>query len=493
MIRTRRGIAAGSLGAIVFALAPTLMAPGWAAFSWPIGALVLAFEIQAWISLPGTWARTAERRAAEPPATSPEAAAYLDRVDSALGLPPEVRAEIRAELSDHLDDSIEALEGEGLDRARATREALARLGRAEELARQLRAAHQSTRRLLAGAAGGVWSAGVGMVQGYLVVLGLFAICFDLGIVLFQKPIEQAGSAWLGIHLGPSDLEATTALLCGMAWVPAFIAGRRCVRASARLSRRKAMQLRGFWVSAGVAVLGWLVMFHLRIQQSWLVVPVELAVPLAFAAGALVKPDANVHLPRSRSKLALLPAAMLVGGLLMGAAMPDYGLKDVPDGPGEGTLGYDRVAPEVWIPCGPVLPPVGTDGRCPFPLGGGSQVIGDFSGPWAGQWLVDGLKGAPLTAIRIELWRARASNSLWFSSDGNPFTLDATVSAAELVEPATLDGFLRIPADLGTHRQRRWLMFVTGVAADGNRYRLGDATSFSTPFTGTVWDWLTAPG
>jgi hypothetical protein len=35
------------------------------------------------------------------------------------------------------------------------------------------------------------------------------------------------------------------------------------------------------------------------------------------------------------------------------------------------------------------------------------------------------------------------------------------------------------------------MFVTGVAADGNRYRLGDPTSFSTPFTGTVWDWLTA--
>ena len=189
---------------------------------------------------------------------------------------------------------------------------------------------------------------------------------------------------------------------------------------------------------------------------------------------------------------LAAGAILVGGLLMGAAIPDYGSKDSPDGPSENTLGYERVAPQAWIPCGPVLPPPATDGRCPFPLGGGDLTMGDFNGPWAGQWLVESLKQAPFTAIRLELWRARASVSVWYCSDTCSFALDPTTSAAELTEPATIDGFLRIPTDLGMHRQRRWLMFATGVAADGKRYRLGDPTSFSTPFTGTIWDWLTAP-
>ena len=37
----------------------------------------------------------------------------------------------------------------------------------------------------------------------------------------------------------------------------------------------------------------------------------------------------------------------------------------------------------------------------------------------------------------------------------------------------------------------WLIFVTGVGADGRRYRLADPYSLATTFTGTAWDWLTA--
>ena len=502
MTETRRRIAAGSLLAIVLAAAPSVLAPTsvaattWTDLAWPLAALFLVYEIQAWISLPGKWARMAGVREAQATAATPSAdtSSYLDAVDSALGLPPEVRAEIRAELSDHLDDSIEALEAEGLDRARATREALARLGRAEELARQLRAAHQSTRRLLAGAAGGVWSAGVGMVQGYLAVLGLVALALDLGVLFLQRSVEALGVSWNGIKIGPSDLETTTALLCVMAWVPAFVAGRRCVRASSRLSRRKARQLRGFWAVAGVSALGWLVTFQIGVQQSWLVVPCELAIPAAFAAGALLRPDVSLHLPRSRSKLALVPAAIVVGGLLMGAAVPDYGSEkdSLESWPSDSVLGYDRIAPEGYVPCDPALPPMTTDGRCVVPFGGGSLGIDDFKGPWAGQWLVDGLKQAPFTSMRIEVWRALAGVSEWDMTDTAGFAVDPRGAAPYLIEPATLDGYFRIPADLGTHRQRRWLVIVTGVDSDGRRYRLGDPLWFRTPFTGTIWDWLTAP-
>jgi len=45
---------------------------------------------------------------------------------------------------------------EGLDEERAAAEAIARLGRPEALARDLEAARRTTRRLLAGAAGGVF-------------------------------------------------------------------------------------------------------------------------------------------------------------------------------------------------------------------------------------------------------------------------------------------------------------------------------------------------
>jgi hypothetical protein len=481
---------------------PQFVAPTWLPITWPIGALILAYEIQAWISLPGRWNQTAnaspERLASDAGAEqraaneSTETTTFLDRVDAALGLPAEVRSEIRAELADHLADSIEALEAEGLERTRATREALARLGRAEDLARRLRAAHQSTRRLLAGAAGGVWSAGVGLFQGYLAVFGLVALSLNIGLVLLARSVEP-GVGFTAIKVGPSDLEATSALLCIMAWVPAFVAGRRCVRASARLSRRKVGQLRVFWAIAGIVALGWLLTFHLAVQQSWLVVPCELAVPVAFAAGALLRPDASLHLPRSRSKLVLIPAAILVGGLLMGAAVPDYADK-TPATQGDlsdRALGYDRVAPAGTVPCDSPYEPVAGDGQCFILLGGATQSIDDFKGPWAGQYIADGLKNLPFTDMRIEVWRALAGVSAWDMSDTTAFAVDPASRAAFLTEPATIDGFLRIPADLGSHRQRRWLVFMTGVGTDSQRYRLGEPLWFGTPFTGTIWDWVTA--
>ena len=160
--------------------------------------------------------------------------AYLDRMASALVLPAADVAEVRAELTDHIADSVASLEAEGLDAERAIRETLARLGSPVELGRQIRAAHQSTRRLLAGAGGGVFAASGGFVLGWiagfaiaLVVIIIGAACYG---VLGLAGIKVPG---LDDHGGTiSSLMTAGALLFA-----ATQATRYAVRTSAGISRR----------------------------------------------------------------------------------------------------------------------------------------------------------------------------------------------------------------------------------------------------------------
>ena len=102
------------------------------------------------------------------PSSSPDATPlpaeideYLRRLGAGLDLPAHVRAEIASEMAGHFRDSIAAIESEGLDPERAAREAIARLGSPTELAAELTSAHRTTRRLLVGAAGGVFHASLG--------------------------------------------------------------------------------------------------------------------------------------------------------------------------------------------------------------------------------------------------------------------------------------------------------------------------------------------
>jgi hypothetical protein len=192
-----------------------------------------AAEIQIWISLPqsGLNRHRSAILAGRSDTLAPQTLAFLDAVDAALGLPAEVRAEIRSELTDHLADSVAALEATGLTRAAAVSEALARLGRADDLGHHLRSAHQSTRRLLAGAAGGVWSAGVGVTQGFLATFGLIVLSLGLGVVLLQKPYGDVFGFWLGPNaFGSSDPAAGSLVGCMLALGPAFLAGLSLDRA-----------------------------------------------------------------------------------------------------------------------------------------------------------------------------------------------------------------------------------------------------------------------
>jgi hypothetical protein len=494
MTRTQLLLLASALVTAVTAL----LARPWLPLVALFVVVLWAGEIQAWMSQQRRQAEARAEAVAERPleaAQPPVAATYLDALDSSLGLPAELRMEIRAELSDHLIDSIAALEAEGLAPDSAAREALARLGRPEELARQMRAAHQSTRRLLAGAAGGVWSAGVGVIQGYLVAVIVAILLAIIGTLFLQKPIDFIAS---NIHLNLDTYGAQSGSLigCMLALGPAFIAGRRAVRSSSELSHRTTRELGRWWALAGILGIGWLVTFELTVRQSWLVVPFELAIPLAFGAGALVKADARLPIPRMPSLAWLgLVVVMFAVPLVLGAA----GMVSTSGGSGGSSavsatpydlksLGYDRVAP-AWSDTVPsdTAPLVYSDGGSGLAFG--AQIVDQ-------QWTIGDAAGlARFADIRFEVWRATAywGDGPSWSQDFGPYgPVDSTHSTPYATVPAErVDGSLRLHVDLSHIRHGYWLIFVTGTGPDGHRYRLAEPDPLRTLFSGTIWDWLTA--
>jgi uncharacterized membrane protein len=408
-----------------------------------------------------------------------EAAEFLARVDSQLELPAGVRAEIRAELADHIDDSIAAIQAEGRDLDFATGEALARLGRPDELARQLRRAHRTTRRLLAGAAGGVWAAGAGAIQGSILavwILLVAAVVIGIGL----KPlIDFVATHVIPIQFDQNELGFGTAVGAAIAWVPAFVAGRRAVRACATISGRTRNELAPWWALAGMLGLGWLVVFVFTDQQSWLVVAFELAIPLAFAAGALTKFRARVPAVTGQ-RLRVGGGLLLIGTIVLASVYGLTGVARQTPTPGWGTsytddsIGWNHVAPH-----------------------SPDQSINlDYWGYGVGDALKINVQDpATLSAfhdLRIEAWRAVAYPGA--PSDVRLGLLDTGYSAPYATAPALVgpDGAIEDPISLNGSRTPRWWIFLTGTGADGRRYWLGSRPFFlERNFSGTIWDWLTA--
>ena len=129
------------VGALLASAVLILGTAVWArGFALPVSiAVLLAWAIVGDVELAHRDARAASRNKAPEergegplPATALD---YLARLDAELELPAPTRAEIRAELADHLSDSIAAIQADGRDLGFATGEALVRLGRPDELAR----------------------------------------------------------------------------------------------------------------------------------------------------------------------------------------------------------------------------------------------------------------------------------------------------------------------------------------------------------------------
>jgi hypothetical protein len=96
------------------------------------------------------------------------------------------------------------------------------------------------------------------------------------------------------------------------------------------------------------------------------------------------------------------------------------------------------------------------------------------------------------AVRVEVWRGA-------QFPGTPTWVDDFVPAPGYSTPfesqpaVVKGGSFRASFDMSHVRETHWVVFVTGVAGDGIRYRLQMPMAMRTSFSGTVWDWLTARG
>jgi hypothetical protein len=411
---------------------------------------------------------------------------YLDRVTATLALPAADVVEVRAELIDHLADSIATLEAEGFEREAAIREALGRLGAPAELGRQLRAAHQSTRRLLAGAGGGVFAAGGGLVLGYLggAVLALvLAIVFAIvGTLLghFGVPLPDLSSS--------SGSIGNTLMSSLILAIAAAFATRYAVRTSAGLSRRAPRTVARYWAAVALFGFGAWVVFGLRGQQSWPGVAAESCIPLAAVAGAFVRIERPMpHVGRWAVVVSTISVGVLVLSLgLLSASSFSFSSSSQITSVQQPDLHLDTVAPAApaaWLPADDYV----------VVEGGGSQSDGaqleanlistTASGPAPLSPIL-----SPWRDLRFEAWHAKPT-----SPDLGPMAIDTNYSSPFALRPAVLEGDM-LQATFHFERMRdarSWYVMLTGVAPDGHRYRLGDGTQNTTDFNGTVWDWLTA--
>ena len=117
---------------------------------------------------------------------------YLAAVARTLRLPPSLEVDRLDEIAAHIEDTVDSLLDEGLDRDHAEREALARLGSPEVLGEELRRAEQTARRALAAVGGGIVAAAGGVIRGWIVgFLALFST-FVGGALLVQAVAHVTG-------------------------------------------------------------------------------------------------------------------------------------------------------------------------------------------------------------------------------------------------------------------------------------------------------------
>jgi hypothetical protein len=375
------------------------------------------------------------------------------------------------------------------------------MGSPTELAEQARRTHQTKRRMLAGAAGGILATPgayiVGSIAGWVTTLPVTGTALFV-IAGYDKPdffIEnQLGSLAEILALGAA----------------CFYASRTGVRVFAGISRRRPTILGVGWAIIGTPIVAALALFVIRVHQSWPTFVAELLVPVAFAAGALLLVGRSMRrLPFPGRAIAALLVAASVVGLVAGPALvsasgsrfADVTPRSPVDAEGSPLPGYSR----------PVL---SVDTAGPWPM----AVVSTTQWIWSALWLSDDPSTGELTAffalstatggdplpgwsdIRFEVWPG-----IWVQNqaEGDVVGIAAGATAPILTAP----GF-RVASPIGPRwpdeihgtvamGMRRdgpiWFVMLTGVAPDGIRYRLSKAVKWESDSYGTAWDWLTAPG
>jgi hypothetical protein len=415
------------------------------------------------------------------PAASSAVTAYLDRMASALVLPAADVAEVRAELADHIADSIASLEAEGLDVERAIRESLARLGSPVELGRQIRAAHQSTRRLLAGAGGGVFAASGGFIVGYLAGFAIAFVALIIGAACFGL-LGLFGVKTPDLSTDHGDL-INSLMIAGALLLAATHATRYAVRASAGISRRAPRSIAIFWAAAAAIGFGWSAIFAWKGPMSWPGAIVFLCVPVAAFASAFVRIDSPM--PRIGRNTLLLGVGSVAVIMLSVGLLGDAGVYTSSAYVTSGTPAFQwgnvpPPAPEAWVPQGSIM-------------GGGMRS--DDSGGELYSAVTDQTAPVPMATaltywhdLRFEAWHSLMDDPTVGYGIDTHYSSPFAVLHAE-VHPTWLQAVFHFER---MRDARSYEVELTGIGPDGNRYTIANCGGAGEQFNGSVWDWITAP-
>jgi hypothetical protein len=406
----------------------------------------------------------------------PAVDAYLAAIGAELRLPEPWATEVLDEIAAHLTDGIDEGTRAGLTADDAAAAAIARLGPPDGLARDLRRAHQTPRRLAAGLAGGAVAAVGGAVRGtilgYVSMLAVAVLVFIL-VTLLQR--------LTGLRLGLAGVppESWTDTIGAVAVaVGAFTAARAATLTVATRSRRDPWRL-GRWLAVpGMVAAGAWAVFGASVALSWPVVLALLAVPGAFAAGALLGLGQRAPRLPTRSVAAALLAGVLLpaGALLVLGEQTSNELSALGGGPYATVddLWHAEGLDLVGRPAPPAM--TGVLGGSSLELGGGVATE-RFQVTNAGA-----LHG--WSDLRLEAWRMTPTDFHIAPGQTAPFA----IAPASLIDGA-LSGSVRVDRTRGVET---YGVLLTGVAPDGVRYVLAGPDGGQTAFRGTVWEWFTAP-
>jgi hypothetical protein len=392
---------------------------------------------------------------------------FLTDVATRLPLPDDVRAGVLAELETHLADATEDLIAQGRDPAQAEVEAVAKLGSAPGLARELARAHRPRGQLLAAAGAGTWAAlrdgTLGTLLGWALVVVTTSAVMVTAYAIGHLPIGfDAG--WntvltaLGLHIG------------------ALFSGAAAVRAAARSGWRLPTEVRPWVMVVGALAWGWIAIVLMQQPLNWVSTIVLALVPAAFLTGAFFE---RLRPPRPRVvALTVLLVVLLASGFGLAAAVGATG--------GSGGVqayqwdaaqhGYEMIAP--WWQS-----PGSTDQPLDFATTGSEwRALGVMS-------VSAEASSAEVTSrfhgFRLEAWRANQPADGWRLETGQRAAF-ATADVA--VEGTVISGTIPFNRTPGVD----WAEVVlTGIGPSGQRYLLASFGPEQTEFYGSVWDWFAA--
>ncbi|MBX3030189.1 MAG: hypothetical protein KF809_08500 [Chloroflexi bacterium] len=446
-----------------------------------IGELLFAASFLV-LPLLGLWwiSRVRDRMDPSAPASIPDDASvtrYLDALSASLGLPAGVAADVRSEIAAHLTDTIDGLTEGGMPRDVAVTEAIGRLGPVHDLAVAIRRSQQTHRRLLAGIGGGIVSVPLGLAVGIWAAVGL-ALPLMLLVLVSLSTLEAhlAPGAALRRDLAMDIISLTAqALMFG-------VAARLAVRGTAAVSRRSPTAIGRSVALAGTPALGLLVLFVLPGPQTWMTIPFQFLPVIGFALGATLRIDGP--LPRVRRRTIL--AAVVVYAITIVTLVVPVTRAEADGWPLDEAVGLEVLpprGPRALVPQTAGVAGAGMDAWCATRGTTSASCTFDASD----QGHPNRRLSAKWTGLRVEAWPATTAGA-W------PVGVDPAATGPIVTAPATRDGTELVGTlDIGMRRDGpAWWVVPTGVAPDGQRYRLSDGDGVEIPFHGTVWEWLMAP-